>query len=76
MDATLIIVSAAAVVAVASIGITLVAFNRFRGRGASEDTDATNLGKAWTAGTVYTLLADVALTTTPSWWLKEGARTG
>ena len=48
MDATMIIVAAAAVVAVASIGVTFVALNRFRRGEVSEDTDAAKLGKART----------------------------
>jgi len=32
------------------------------------------ISEAWAAGTVYTLLAVVVLTTIPlSWWLEEGA---
>ena len=48
MDATMIIAAAAAVVAVASIGIAFVALNRFRGRKASGDTDAAKLGETRT----------------------------
>jgi Flp pilus assembly protein TadB len=48
MDATMILVAAAAVVAVASIGIAFVALNKFRGKEVSEYTDAAKLGKTRT----------------------------
>lgn len=48
MDAAMIMAAAAAVVAVASIGITLVALNRFGGRKASDDTGAASLGETRT----------------------------
>lgn len=47
MDAAMIMASAAAVVAVASIGITLVVLNRFRGRRVS-DEGAAGLGETRT----------------------------
>ena len=44
MDAMMIFVAAAAIVAVASIGAAFVALNRFRGRKVNDDTGAANLG--------------------------------
>jgi len=58
-----------------SRGLAMGVYETVFGVGSAISPVAAGLvSQTWTAGTVYTLLAVVALTTIPlSWWLEEGA---
>jgi predicted MFS family arabinose efflux permease len=60
-----------------SRGLAMGVYETVFGVGSAISPVAAGLvSEAWTVGTVYTLLAVVALTTIPlSWWLEEGAGT-
>ena len=60
-----------------SRGLAMGVYETVFGVGSAISPVAAGLvSEAWTAGTVYTLLAVVVLTTIPlSWWLEEGAGT-